>query len=112
LQSLLKIKLSLGSPTPEVGPCDDFDVRHEVSIPLRHDYYDDTYCNGLKVSSDPLPHLVVASSQEFSTVTDTLEDSLTIDGSSHPFAPLGELEEEDEFEIDASSDSQCGTLVE
>ena len=45
LCSLLKIELSLGSPTLEVRSCDDFDVRNEAPIPSGNDFWD--------VSSDP-----------------------------------------------------------
>ena len=33
---------------PKVRSCDGFDVNSEASIPLGHDYYDDTPCDDLE----------------------------------------------------------------
>jgi len=48
LCSLLKINLSLDSPTPEVWLCVDFDGRSERPIPSGHDFPDDTHCDNLE----------------------------------------------------------------
>jgi len=100
LQSLLKTNLSLDSPIPEARSGEDFDVRSKASIHLGHDCYDDTYFDGLEVLSDPS-----------SPFTPLLETSTSLD-TSLPLAPLGELEDRDEFETDAYLNDQCGILVE
>jgi len=78
---------------------------------LGHDYHDDTHCDDPEEVSDPSSPLAVASSLEFCIISDHLEDSLTIHDSSLPLTPLGELEEGDELETDASSDDPCGIFV-
>ena len=50
---MLKTRLSLGSPTPEVNSYDDFDVRSEELIPLDYDFHDDAHCDDLEEESDP-----------------------------------------------------------
>lgn len=62
--------------------------------------------------SDPLSPLAGASSLKFSTVSNHLEAILITHESFLPLAPLGEIEEGDGFKTDASSDDQCGILVE
>lgn len=96
----------MGSLTTELRSCNDYDVRSEVSIPLGYDCYDDTHSNDLEVSSDPLSSFVHASPLETSTSLDTSEDASIIPNPSHPLAPLGELNEGDSFETDASFDDQ------
>jgi len=59
----------LGSPAPEARSCDAFDVRNETSIPLGHNFYDDTHCDELEKASDPSSPLALAPSLKFSTVT-------------------------------------------
>lgn len=103
LHSLLKTDLSLGSSTPKASSCDDFDVRSETPIPLGHDFHDDTYCDDLEGAGDLSSPLVVAPSLEFRTVSDHPEGSLIVHNSPFPLAPLGELQEGDGFESDASS---------
>lgn len=46
MYSLLKIDLSFDSSILEVGFCHNFDVRSEVSIPIGHDFHDDTRYDG------------------------------------------------------------------
>ena len=111
LCSLLNTNFSLGSSTLEVRFCDDLDVRSQAPIPLGHDFHDGAHCDDREEVSDPLSPLAVASSLEFSTVSDTQEGSLTVHDSSLPLAPLGELEEGDGFETNASSDDLCSTFV-
>jgi len=101
LQSLLKIGLR---------PCDDFDVRSEASITLEHDCYDDTHYDDLDILSDPSSPF--ASLLETSTPLDTSEDVPIVPDPSFPLAPLGEREEGDGFETNASLDDKCGILVE
>ena len=79
-------------------------MRSQTSIPLGHDFHDDTHCDDLKEASDLVSPLAVVPSIEFSTVSDIPEGGLTIHDSSLPFALLEELEERDTLEIDASSD--------
>ena len=62
--------------------------------------------------SDPSSPLSVASSLEFSIISDTPKGSLTICDLSLPSAPLGELEDEDAIETDDSFHTQCGIFVE
>ena len=59
LHSLLKTDLTLGSSTPEVGSCDDFDVRSKAPIPLGHGFHDDTHCDDLEEAINLLSHLTV-----------------------------------------------------
>ena len=61
--------------------------------------------------SDPLSPLAVVPSLEFSTISDNLEGSLAVHSSSLPLDILGELEEADGFETDASSNDQCSILL-
>ena len=101
LQSLLKT---------DGRSCEDFDIRSETPIPLARDCYDDTPSKDLGVSSDPL--LPFASPLQTSTPLDTFEDVSVIPDRSFPLAPVGEFEDGDEFETDASFVDQCGILVE
>ena len=79
-------------------------------IPLSHDCYDDTHCNDLKVLSDCSSPF--ASLLDTSTSLDTFEDVPIFPNPYLPLAPLGEFKEGDGFGTNASSDSQCGILVE
>jgi len=60
--TLLRTRLSLGSPTPEVSSYDDFDVRSEELIPSGHDFHDDAHCDDLEEDSDPSSLLAAAPS--------------------------------------------------
>ena len=89
LCSLLKTDLSLGSPTSEVRPCEDFYGRCEELIPLGHDFHDDAHCDKLEEAIEVSSPLVVTPSLEFGIVSDTPEGSLIIHDSSLPLASLG-----------------------
>ena len=73
LYSLHKTNLSLGSPTPKVCSCEDFDVRSGASIPIGHDFHDDTHCYNLEEASGPSSLLAVVPFLVFSIISDTLE---------------------------------------
>ena len=112
LRCLLKIDLSLGFTILEARSCDDFDAGSDAPILLGHDFHDDTHYDDLEKLCGLSSPLAIAPSLEFCTISDHTKGSLIVHYSSFPFAPLGELKEGDGFETDASSDDQCGILVE
>ena len=81
-------------------------------ISLKDDFYDDTRSDDLEVSNDCSTPFADTSPLGTSTYLDTSEDVSIIPEPSLPLASLGELEEGDRFDVDASFDDQCGILVE
>jgi len=58
-RNLIKTNLSLGSPTPKVRICEDFDIRSVTSLPLGHKFHVDKDLANHEQVSDPLSLLVV-----------------------------------------------------
>jgi len=112
LNNLLKADPGLGSPTPEIRSCEDFDVRSEAPIPLGHYFHNDTHCDDLEQENDPSPRLAVAPFLDFSTVSGTHKGSLIVHDSPLPLAPLVKPKEGLKLEIDASFSDQCVVFVE
>ena len=73
---------------------------------MGHDFHVDTHLANLKKVIDPSYLLAFAPSLEFSTISDTHEGSVTIHD-----PPLGDPEEGDGHETDASFDFELGDSI-
>ena len=100
--------LKVGPTTSEGCLSSDFKSSHPLSSKSR---VDTPLCD-FEVKNDMCsPSFAYTFALETSTSLDTSKDVLIIRNPSLPLAPLGEFEERDEFETDASSDNQCGAFV-
>jgi len=112
LHNLRKTNLSLGPFKFKVMPYEDIDAWGETPIPLGHDFHVNANFVDLEEASDPSSPLAVAPSLDLSIVSDSLEVSLIINNPPLPLVPLGEPEEGERLEPDATFDASFGIFIE